>query len=234
MSAAVSLDDRPRGYTMRIRERDSMANDNLTPSDNAILVALMAEARPVLNTELVALYRINVDKPRREKLNRLQLVHSELSGRTYSHVLDDKGWTLVHEDLDVSSPKARAIGGALAALHLNLRNRVLPRTGYHNLTEMFSRTDIAPLDSPTNLEIRLRNAYAALAAEPRTWVALARLRPFFEDVPRADVDEALRRLNQAPEVNFAPEDNQKSLTEADRASAIHLGGQDKHLLAIGV
>jgi hypothetical protein len=26
----------------------------------------------------------------------------------------------------------------------------------------------------------------------------------------------------------------KLLTEADRAAAIHLGGQDKHLLAIGV
>jgi hypothetical protein len=211
-----------------------MANDNLTPSDSAILLALMAEARPMLNTELFALYKIDVDKDRREKLNRLQLVHSEKSGRTYSHVLDDKGWTRVHEDLDVSSPKARAIGGALAALHLNLRNRVMSRTGYHNLTEMFSRADITPPEPPTNLEIRLRNAYAALATEPRAWVALARLRPFFEDVPRVDVDEALRRLSQAPDVNLVPEDNQKSLTEADRAAAIHVGGQDKHLLAIGV
>lgn len=214
--------------------RDSMANDNLTPSDSAILIALMAEARPVLNTELVAMYRIDVVKERREKLNRLQLVHSEPSGRTYSHVLDDKGWMRIHEELDVSSPKARAIGGALAALHMNMRDRVLPRTGFHNLSEMFSRADIAPPEPPTNLEVRLRTAYAALATEPRAWVALARLRPFFEDLPRADVDEALRRLNQAPDVNLAPEDNQKSLAEADRAAAVRLGGQEKHLLAIGV
>lgn len=211
-----------------------MANDNLTPSESATLIVLMAEARPMLNTELIALYRINVDKQRREKLNRLRLVHSEKAGQTYSHVLDDKGWTRVHEELDVSSPKARAIGGALAALHLNLRDRVLPRTRYHNLTEMFSRADIGPPARPNNLETRLRNAYAALATEPRASVALARLRPFFEDVPRSDVDEALRQLSQAPDVSLAPEENQKSLTDADRAAGIHLGGQDKHLLAIGV
>lgn len=211
-----------------------MANDNLTPSDSATLIALMAEARPMLNTELVATYGINLDRPRREKLNRLQLIRSEKSGRTYAHELDDKGWTRVQEDLDVSSPKARAIGGALAALHLNLRDRVLPHTRYHNLGEMFSRMDIAPPEPPTNLEVRLRNAYAALATEPRAWVALARLRPFFADVSRSDVDAALRRLSQAPDVNLIPENNQKSLTSADRAAAMHLGGQDKHLLAMGV
>ncbi|MFL6120004.1 hypothetical protein [Actinophytocola sp.] len=211
-----------------------MANDSLTPSDSATLIALMAEARTVLNTELVELYGIDVIKDRREKLNRLHLVRSQRSGRTYSHELTDEGWVLVQKDLDVSSPKARAIGGALAALHLNLLNRVLSRTGYHNLTEMFSRTDIAPPEPSANLELRLRNAYAALATQPGAWVALARLRPFFEDMPRADVDAALRRLSQAPDVDLVPEENQKSLTEVDRTAAIRLGRQDRHLLAIGV
>lgn len=211
-----------------------MPNDTLTPSDNALLIVLMAEARPMLNTELKAQYRIDVIKPRRVKLNGLQLIHSELTGQTYSHELADKGWTMVHEDLDVSSPKARAIGGALAALHQHLRDRVLPRTDYHNLTEMFSRDDLVPRQRPTNLETRLRNAYAALATEPRAWVALARIRPFFADVPRAAVDEALRGLSQAPDVDLISEDNQKSLTERDRHAALHLGGQDKHLLAMGM
>lgn len=211
-----------------------MASDDLTPSDSAILIALMAEARPMLNTELKERYGIDVERSRREKLNRLGLVHSENSGRTYLHVLDDKGWVRVQDDLDVSSPKAKAIGGALAALHLNLRDRVLPRTGYRSLGEMFSRIDITPAEPSSNLELRLRHAYAALAVEPRAWVALARLRPFFGDVPKADVDEALRRLSRAPDVNLVPENNQKTLTDADRAGAVHVGGQDKHLLAIGV
>ena len=211
-----------------------MANDDLTPSDNAILITLMAEARPMLNTELVERYGIDVEKPRRERLNRLQLVRSEKSGRTYLHELDDKGWVRVQDDLNVSSPKAKAIGGALAALHVNLRNRVLTRSRYRSLSEMFSRTDIAPPESPSNLETRLRHAYAALAVEPGGWVALARVRPFFKDVPRAQVDEALHRLSRAADVNLVPENNQKTLTDDDRAAAIHLGGQEKHLLAIGV
>jgi hypothetical protein len=209
-------------------------SDELTPSDSAILIALMAEARAMLNTELIERYGVNVTKAQREKLNGLHLVRSEPSGRTFLHELDDKGWVRVQDDLDVSSPKAKAIGGALAAMHMNLRERVLSRSGYRSLGEMFSRTDISPPRPPSNLEIRLRNAYAALAAEPREWVALARLRPFFGDVPKVDVDAALRGLSRAADVNLVPENNQKSLTDADRAAAIHLGGQDKHLLAIGV
>jgi hypothetical protein len=211
-----------------------MANDELTPSDSAILIALMAEARAMLNTELIERYGIDVEKSRREKLNRLHLVRSVKSGRTYLHELDDKGWVQVQQHLDVSSPKAKAIGGALTALHVNLRERVLSRSGYSNLTEMFSRTDIAPSERPSNLDVRLRNAYAALATEPGAWVALSRLRPFFGDLPKADVDEALRMLSRAADVNLVPENNQKVLSDADRAAAVHVGGQDKHLLAIGV
>jgi hypothetical protein len=211
-----------------------VADDDLTPSDNAILITLMAEARAMLNTDLIERYGINVVKSRREKLNRLRLVRSEQSGRTYLHELDDKGWVRVQDYLDVSSPRARAVGGALSALHANLLERVMARSGYRSLGEMFSRTDITPQERPSNLEVRLRNAYAALATEPGAWVALARLRPFFADVDRADADEALLRLSRASDVNLVPENNQKTLTDVDRAASIRVGGQDKHLLAIGV
>jgi hypothetical protein len=211
-----------------------MGSDDLTPSDSAILLALMAEARAMLNTELKERYGIDVEKDRREKLNRLHLVRSEKSGRTFVHELDDKGWVEVQGALDVSSPKARAIGGALAALHANVRERILPRSGYRNLGELFSRADVAPAQPPSRLELRLRCAYAALATESGAWVSLTRLRPFFGDLPRADVDEALRALSRADDVNLVPENNQKTLTDADRAAALHVGGQDKHLLAIGV
>jgi hypothetical protein len=211
-----------------------MASDELTPSESAILIALMAEARAILNTDLIKQYGIDVKKAHREKLNRLHLVRSVRSSPTFSHELDDKGWVWVQEGLDVSSPRARAIGGALAALHLNLRERVLPRTSYRSLGEMFSRTDITPPRPPSSLEIRLRNACVALAAEPGAWVALARVRPFFADVPKTDVDQALRELSRAADAHLVPENNQKSLTDADRAAAVHVGGQDKHLLAIEV
>jgi hypothetical protein len=86
--------------------------------------------------------------------------------------------------------------------------------------------------APNNLDTRLRTAYAQLAAEPNAWVALARLRPLFHDVPRVDLDAALRQLSRADDASIAPEENQKTLTAADHAAAIRLGHQDKHLLSI--
>lgn len=212
--------------------------DELTPSESAILIVLMAEAREILNTELKERYRIDVYKHYRDKLNRLRLVASRKSGNTWAHQLDDRGWVRVQSDLNFDSPRARALGGALAALQVNLRERVLARGDYRSFSELFSQTDIrasssAP-DAGAILRVRIRNAYAALASEPGAWVSMTRLRPFFGDVPVSELDEALRTLHREPDVNIAPESNQKMLTAADVDAALHVGGQDKHLLAIGV
>lgn len=213
--------------------------DDLTPSESAILIVLMAEAREVLNTELKERYRIDVYKNYRDKLNHLRLVASRKSGNTWAHQLDDRGWVRVQSDLNFDSPRARALGGALLALQVNLRDRVLSRGDFHSFGELFSLTDMRAVsssapDAEAVLRVRIRNAYAALASEPGAWVSMSRLRPFFGDVPASDLDEALRKLQREPDVNIAPESNQKMLTAADVEAALHIGGQDKHLLAIGV
>jgi hypothetical protein len=51
-------------------------------------------------------------------------------------------------------------------------------------------------------------------------------------IPRAKVDEALRLMNRRPDVNVVPESNTKALTQRQRESAVHFGGQDKHLIAM--
>jgi hypothetical protein len=89
-------------------------------------------------------------------------------------------------------------------------------------------------DRDRQLRDRLVATYHALAGEPGGWVGLARLRPFLADLPRDAVDEGLRRLSREAGVNVVPESNQKMLTGADTQAALRLGGQDKHLLAIGV
>jgi hypothetical protein len=207
--------------------------DELTPSENAILIILMAEDREILNTEFTNDYRVVLRKASRDKLNRLGLIKTYTPEKILVHRLEDKGWARVQQDLDFVSSTGRAMGLALAILHTNLRDRVLPRTRFRNFTEMFARSDLVAAEGP-NLEPRIRNAYNALAAEPKAWVALSRLRPFFGDVSTDDLDAALRRLERAPDVNIVPESNQKVLTAADRNAAVHIGGQDKHLLAIGV
>jgi hypothetical protein len=103
---------------------------------------------------------------------------------------------------------------------------------------LFALNDVrGPASAPDQeqlLRTRIVNAYDALVGEPKGWVSLTDLRPFFGDVPRAAVDEALRKLSREPGVNIVPESNQKILTDEDTAAALHLGGQEKHLLAIGV
>ncbi|MGW4461603.1 hypothetical protein [Micromonospora sp. NPDC004704] len=217
-----------------------MANDDLNASESAVLIVLMAEAREVLNTELVERYGLDVRKPQRDKLTALHYVASRKSGRTYALQLDDKGWVRVQNDLDFRQRGAPAHGAALTALQTSLRDRVLARSGCAGFTELFALTDVrgsAPdpvPDAGPALRLRIITTYRALAREPGAWVSLRRLRPFFADLPRDVLDEALRRLSLEDGVNIVPESNQKTLTEADVEAALHLGGQANHLLAVGV
>ncbi|MER6830800.1 hypothetical protein ABT352_32740 [Streptosporangium sp. NPDC000563] len=87
--------------------------------------------------------------------------------------------------------------------------------------------------TPEVVQARVRDAYQALAKEPGDWVSLTQLRDRLgADLPREQVDAALRRMNRMPDVNLVPDDNQKMLTREDRAAALHIGEQDKHLISI--
>lgn len=216
-----------------------MADDDLTASESAILMVLMAEAREVLNTDLTARYGLDVRKPQRDKLQRLEFIASRRDGRTYALQLDDKGWRKVQDaDLDFRLRGAGALSAGLAALQATLRDRVLARANCETFGELFAVTDIRaaePRREPVDaLRRRVITAYEALADEPGAWVNLRRLRPFFADVPQDDVDDALRRLSLEADVNLVPEANQRLLTAADAEAAVRVGGQENHLLAIGV
>ena len=88
--------------------------------------------------------------------------------------------------------------------------------------------------SDQDIEARIRAAYHKLAREPRAWVSLTRLRPLLgDDVTKAQVDKVLRRMNRMPDVRIIPESNQKVLTKEDRAAAVIIGNQAKHLILIG-
>src|SRR5690349_3010521 len=204
----------------------------------------MAEAREISNPELDKLYHIDLTGKSRTKLNNLQYVKSWKVGRSFTHVLDDKGWQRVHEGLNFDSPRARALGGALAALHGNLRARVLKRDAYQTFSEMFSRAadtadsagELATLqpDVPTvDLEERIRKAYDSMAPHRGAWLKHTDVRRKLGDVPSEALDEAFHRLSRAQDVEMMPESNQKTLTDEDHRNAVRVGGQDTHLIAIG-
>lgn len=203
--------------------------DELTGTEQAVLLVLMAESRPVPNAELERLGP-KLDKPRRDRLNRLGLIESTGS-RPLVHELTDTGWAMCRSLFGAGAParstgQGKALYTLLGALH-----------------RYFEHADLVPADvflpaetpAPTpeaGPEIQLRAAYAGLTTRPGGWVSLLRLRQAVPGLPRPTVDAALINLYQQPGVSLIPEENQKVLTPADREAAVEIGNQDKHLIAI--
>jgi len=195
--------------------------DDLKPTDYAFLILLKVVDREISNPELDRLYGVRLTGEPYARLNGAGYVDSTKKGSTYWHKLPRKGEKALDQPWEIAgnateakeqtrANKEKLFWAALAAWH-----------AYH-------------LNGGRGLDERIRSAYAELAAEPGAWVSLTRLRPLFSDVVRTELDKALGRLLDAPDVNLEPEPNQKTLTVKDRQAAVRIGGEDRHLLAIGM
>lgn len=236
-----------------------MASESLTVSEVGILLALMAEAREVSNPELQAGYGLKLDGASRRKLNDLKLVESEKQGRAFVHLLADGGWARCRDELAAPRPNGghKVLYALLASLnrYLDRENLALadifqPASLPGNPAslpgnEAVSVKEATPANgtasghepaSPTaptaDLEQRIRDAYRQLAGRPGDWVSLTTLRPLLAGTTKADVDAALLMLERQRQVTIAPQENQKALTQEDRAAALMIGGQGNHMLAI--
>jgi hypothetical protein len=206
-----------------------------------VLFALLSEARKLSNTELQALIGIRLDGKARRKLNDLKLVESERPGRSFTHELSDAGWRWCADELSAG----RAGRGTslershylvfgvfaryLSATHLSLADLVsfapeLPAEGKH------VRRDAAAGDG--DMTARVTAACQSLAARPGEFVKLTQLRERLADIPRSALDAALTTLFTTRRVNLIPQSNQQALTAVDRASALRIGGEHKHLISI--
>ncbi|MFG2070980.1 hypothetical protein ACGFKZ_29385 [Micromonospora tulbaghiae] len=80
---------------------------------------------------------------------------------------------------------------------------------------------------------QVREAYRQLAKKPGDYVMLSDLRSALPDMPPADFDAAVVELNRRERgAHLVPESNQKVLRPEERAAAVNIGNQQKHLLAI--
>ncbi len=206
--------------------------DNLTPSESAMLIILMVEAGPISNPQLKSRSNVSLDGASRRKLNDLGYVKSKKVGRGFVHELDDKGWDRVHQELNFDGPSGRTLNVALGALHKSLLEQVLTKDAYQRFGEMFTGAAVART-ADQDLTTRIRQLYESLASEPGAWIKHTAVRLKLSDVPDADLDAAFLALSEADDVDMMPESNQKTLTDEDRRSAVRVGGQDTHLLAIG-
>ena len=205
-----------------------VAPDELTGTEQAILLVLMAESRPVPNPEL---HRLGprLDKHGRERLNRLGLIETT-PGVPLVHELTDYGWLVCRALLSSDAPpRSSAQGRALYTL-LNALHRHFDRADLV-LSDVFLPPDGAA-EPAGDAETQLRAAYTRLSTKPGGWVSLVQLREAVGKLARHDVDTALISLYQQPGVSLIPEENQKVLTAADRSAAVVIGDQNKHLIAI--
>ncbi len=83
---------------------------DLTGTERAVLLVLMAEARPLPNPDLIN-FGPKLDKPGRDKLNDLGLIESIRERGRFVHELTDKGWRLCREIVS-AGPPTRSTGPA--------------------------------------------------------------------------------------------------------------------------
>jgi hypothetical protein len=202
--------------------------DRLGNPHRAALLALMAAAKEVSNTELEVIAGFRIKKDVRERLNNLGLVTSQTKATPHVHELTDKGWAWCAEELTAERPPgAGSLGGAFYAVLAGLE-RFLRREP-RRLADVF-QPDGEVLHE--DLETRIHNAYRKLARAPRDWVRLADLRPLLNGASAAEVDRVLKEMSKTRRANLSPISNSKVLTDADHAAAISIGNQDNHQIAI--
>jgi hypothetical protein len=197
----------------------------LTGTQQAVLLVLMAEARPVRNPELPTLGP-ELKKRDRDRLEQHGLIEVSTENRTMVLDLTDKGWATCAVIIGADAPE-RPTG----------QGRVL-YTVLRAVRRYFDRENLAPadvfvaLDDTVDVEAQVRAAYVTLAARAGGWVDLVRLRAALPEVSKREMDDALTQMQRDPDVSLIPEENQKTLTPADHAAAVHIGDQARHLMAI--
>src|ERR1700722_13807371 len=208
-----------------------MQDKDLSVKERAVLFALMGEAREVSNSELAERAGFRLDGQERRRLNDLKLVDSRKVGRTYTHELTDAGWDwCTTHSSEGPQGRASSMEGALYAVLGGLA-RYLEYSG-QSLADVFQQRDPEAPEKPGDIAELISAAYLRLAREPGKFVKLRELRAELSDVPPSDVDSSLKEMYRAQQVNLVPQSNQQALTQADRESALRIGGEANHMISI--
>ncbi|MDT5397357.1 MAG: hypothetical protein QOH27_5572 [Mycobacterium sp.] len=213
----------------------SVNPEELTGTEQAVLLVLMAEARPVRNPELATLGP-ELKKRDRDRLAHHGLIEVTTPDRTMVLELTDKGWATCAKLFGADTPARPSGQGKALYTVLRALRRYFDRDDLAAGDVFIPLDDLALAGEPDPLgdevEEQVRAAYVRLAARAGGWVDLVRLRAELPDLSRHDLDAALTRMYRIEGVSLVPEENQKTLTAEDHAAAVSIGDQAKHLIAI--
>ncbi|UQU63413.1 hypothetical protein COUCH_31045 [Couchioplanes caeruleus] len=222
-----------------------MSDGKLKLVETCALLIMMREAQEISNADLKNLRGLELKRENRENLRKLGLIEVREEKRRIHLNLSDKAWNRdVLDVIGTEAPARSGYQGAAIYAQVAALRQFLDASGMA-LSEYFTQPGEAqrePGQEPVaqrrihaldEIVALIRKAYDGLAQRPGDAVKLVRLRSELPGIERAQVDEALIALNTEAGVRVFAEANQKTLTDADRAAAVSIGNQDKHLLAIG-
>ncbi|MEU8175856.1 hypothetical protein AB0C14_23500 [Microbispora hainanensis] len=140
-----------------------MPDKPLSFSATCALLILMAEDREMPNPELKEKYGVTITGKERTTLNEGGFVTSQKTGRSFSHVLTDKGWHHASELVrdGISAPGTGFAAAAVKALVGNLQRHIV--RSENSLAEIYSRQE--DLVTEVN-EVPMAEAATETIAEP--------------------------------------------------------------------
>jgi hypothetical protein len=197
----------------------------LSSVDYVFLAILNVEDREITNTEMDKKYGFRLVGPHLKKLLAADYVYTNKERAPYRHVITKAGI------------KALTRPWAMDDDHVGKGERRTLRDRQHwaGMVVLQSMMTGGPtvVTPPVDLNGRIRTAYRTLVSAPGEWVDLTALRPLFADVSKTDLDGALKRLLRDDDVRLEPEPFGHRVGDEERRAAVHVGGEDRHKLAIG-
>jgi hypothetical protein len=206
-----------------------MAGAELTPVQRFVLVTLMIKAGALKNTYFTNIARISLKREYRDGLRDRGLI--TVTEKPLVLELTEKGWGQAISELGAEVPaRAGSAGGALYIALDFLRGLLdhLEVAPAELFALRFSAADATPSGpAAADFEASIRKAYGRLVRTGE-YVSLAKVK----NAMMTDIDATLIQMYDEPGVNLIPNSQQGDLTDEDRASAVKIGNQDKHLIAI--
>ena len=202
----------------------------LSASAVAIFVVLMTNRRAMTRDEIgTALGTKGPDDKALKVLTDNNLAENgPRDGQKTTYALSRTGWSRASA---VMGADIKGTGAAANALLLLLKHvvRGLDTRGV-SAEDFFEHGAEA---SPADAETLIRKAYTELVKADGDWVSLADVRDRLGGLGRAEFDrELLALVRRDRDVRLIPWDNQKALSDRERAAAVRYGGVEAHAIRI--
>jgi hypothetical protein len=211
----------------------------LSSVDYSFLAILKLEDREISNTEMDQKYGFRLVARPLQRLLAAEYVYTNKEHAPYRHIITKAGikalatqWG-IDDDYAAKGERRTLRDRQHWAGIVALQNLLAIATGAAPVAAVHGGPATTITEEPVDLDGRIRSAYAKLASTPGAWVNLTALRGHLADVPKAELDKALKAMLRDDDVRLEPEPFGHRVGDEERRAAVHIGGEDRHKLAIG-